>query len=221
MPFSSPQFPSNEVTLLIPEKAITLNATLTCPPKARSLIIFAHGSGSSRHSPRNQYVARRLNQDGFATLLLDLLTKEEERVDESTHKLRFDVELLAERLLGATRWAWLQPEIKTLKVSYFGASTGGAAALIAAANSGTIVSVVSRGGRPDLADIYLPKVKAATLLIVGGNDHTVIELNQTALTKMNCTKKLTLISGATHLFDEPGALEQVSRLASSWFLTHS
>lgn len=220
MPLTASSSSSKEVTILASEKNVVLKATLTLPPKARSMVIFAHGSSSSRLSPRNQYVSRRLNQEGLATLLLDLLTKEEERVDESTHLLRFDVDLLSERLLTATRWAWQQPETKALKVGYFGSSTGAAAALIAAARSDTIAAVVSRGGRPDLAQTYLPILKASTLLIVGGQDHQVIDLNRQALAQLNCHKELAILPGATHLFEEAGALEQISRLASAWFLKY-
>ncbi len=191
---------------------------LTVPDRARGVIIFAHGSGSSRFSSRNRFVAAVLQQSGFATLLLDLLTADEEQVDLRTRHLRFDIELLANRLVQATDWSGRDTGTGGLPVGYFGASTGAAAALIAAAQlSDTTRAVVSRGGRPDLAGAALPKVKAPTLLIVGGNDDVVIGLNERALSELQCDKKLEIIPGATHLFEEAGALERVASLATAWF----
>jgi putative phosphoribosyl transferase len=198
-----------------------LSGSLTVLEDASGLVLFAHGSGSSRHSPRNQFVARSLNYAGLATLLFDLLTQEEEAIDLQTRELRFNIDLLAERLIEATKWAKEQPQTCNLRIGYFGSSTGGAAALVAAAqvlqDAG---AVVSRGGRPDLAGEALPKVLAPTLLIVGGNDDIVIELNEQARDKMQCKVKLEIIPGATHLFEEPGALEKVANLASEWFIAH-
>jgi dienelactone hydrolase len=188
---------------------------------ATALVLFAHGSGSSRHSPRNQFVARILNDAGLATLLFDLLTHEEEAIDMQTRELRFNIHLLAERLVHATKWAKQQPETRDLRIGYFGSSTGGAAALVAAVDIPQDVgAVVSRGGRPDLADEALPKVQAPTLLIVGGDDDIVIELNEQARDRMRCEVKLEIIPGATHLFEEPGTLEKVAQLASDWFVNH-
>ena len=199
----------------------TLGADLRLPANARGIVLFAHGSGSSRHSPRNQYVARALNEAGLATLLLDLLTDEEETVDLQTRELRFDIRLLANRLGGATDWIATQPELRDLHVGYFGASTGAAAALVAAATRPDVVgAVVSRGGRPDLAAESLAQVKAPTLLLVGGNDYLVIEMNEDALAQLHAEKQLVIVPGATHLFEEPGALEQVSELARDWFVHH-
>ena len=209
----------NEVR--IPTGRATLDGNLTIVDEATGLVLFAHGSGSSRHSPRNQFVARVLNNSGLATLLFDLLTPEEEAIDARTAELRFNIKLLAERLVRATNWAKRQPETRNLRIGYFGSSTGGAAALVAAAELAQQVgAVVSRGGRPDLAGAALPKVQAPTLLIVGGEDDIVIELNEQARDHMRCKVKLEIISGASHLFEEPGALEQVARLASNWFVDH-
>jgi putative phosphoribosyl transferase len=184
-------------------------------------VVFAHGSGSSRHSPRNQFVARSLNKAGLATLLFDLLTPEEESVDIYTREHRFDIGLLAERLVQATKWARQQKSTRELRIGYFGSSTGGGAALVAAVQlPDEVGAVVSRGGRPDLAGEALSKVKAPTLLIVGGEDHVVIELNQHARAQMRCECKTDIVPGATHLFEEPGALEQVAQLASDWFVRH-
>ena len=200
---------------------VVLSGKLDVPKGASGVVLFAHGSGSSRHSPRNQFVARTLNDAGLATLLFDLLTQEEEAIDMQTRELRFNIQLLAERLIQATKWAKQQPETCDLRIGYFGSSTGGAAALVTAAHVPQDASaVVSRGGRPDLAGEALPKVQAPTLLIVGGNDDIVIELNEQARDKMHCEVKLEIIPGATHLFEEPGALEKVGRLASDWFLLH-
>jgi putative phosphoribosyl transferase len=202
------------------ERAV-LPGNLDIPENANALVLFAHGSGSSRHSPRNQFVARTLNDVGLATLLFDLLTREEEAIDTQTRELRFNIHLLAERLVHATKWAKQQEETRNLRIGYFGSSTGGAAALVAAVDiPQDIGAVVSRGGRPDLAGEALPKVKAPTLLIVGGNDDIVIELNEQARDRMRCEAKLEIVPGATHLFEEAGALEQVAKLANDWFLLH-
>ena len=200
---------------------IVLHADLTRPDDARGLVLFAHGSGSSRSSPRNRAVAATLSAGGFATLLLDLLTEEEERVDDVTGELRFDIPLLTRRLEGATRWAAEVDELRALPVGYFGASTGAAAALGAAARLGERVgAVVSRGGRPDLAGDVLPAVTAPTLLIVGGNDREVLELNELARDRMRAEVVIEIVPGATHLFEEPGALERVAELALRWFELH-
>jgi dienelactone hydrolase len=183
--------------------------------------MFAHGSGSSRHSSRNRYVAEELQRGNLATLLLDLLTPAEERVDQYTRQLRFDIGLLAERLIGAMQWLDSQDDTRGLPVGLFGASTGGGAALVAAARRPDRVdAVVSRGGRPDLAADELPHVRAPTLLIVGGRDNVVIELNKQAMRQMNTVVSLEIVPGATHLFEEPGALERVSRLAREWFVRY-
>jgi putative phosphoribosyl transferase len=198
-----------------------LSGNLNIPDGATALVLFAHGSGSSRHSPRNQFVARTLNNSGLATLLFDLLTPDEELIDVRTAELRFNIGLLAERLVHATRWARQEQQTCDLRIGYFGSSTGGGAALVAAAKLPQDVgAVVSRGGRPDLAGEALPKVQAPTLLIVGGNDDIVIELNEQARDQMRCEVKLEIVPGATHLFEEPGALEQVAKLASDWFVSH-
>ena len=199
----------------------TLDGNLTIPDRATALVLFAHGSGSSRHSSRNQFVARTLNDAGLATLLFDLLTPEEEAIDLRTREHRFNIGLLAERLVHATKWAKQEEQTRDLRIGYFGSSTGGGAALVAAAEIPQDVgAVVSRGGRPDLAGEALPKVQAPTLLIVGGNDDIVIELNEQARDRMRCEVKLEIVPGATHLFEEPGALEKVAQLASDWFVNH-
>jgi putative phosphoribosyl transferase len=198
-----------------------LPGNLHLPKGVGALVLFAHGSGSSRHSPRNQFVARTLNDAGLATLLFDLLTHEEEAIDTQTRELRFNINLLAERLVHATKWAKQQPQTRNLRIGYFGSSTGGAAALVAAVDVPQDVgAVVSRGGRPDLAGEALPAVQAPTLLIVGGDDDIVIELNEQARDRMRCEVKLEIIPGATHLFEESGALEKVAKLASDWFVNH-
>src|SRR5216117_1469628 len=198
-----------------------LSGNLTIPDNAVGLVLFAHGSGSSRYSPRNQFVARTLNDAGLATLLFDLLTPDEEVTDTYTREHRFNIGLLAERLVHATKWAKRQEQTRDLQLGYFGSSTGAAAALVAVAEIPQDVgAVVSRGGRPDLAGDALPKVKAPTLLIVGGNDDIVIELNEMARDQMRCEVKLEIIPGATHLFEEQGALEHVAKLASDWFVDH-
>ena len=201
---------------------MTLNGSLTVPETATVLVLFVHGSGSSRHSPRNQFVARQLNAAGLATLLFDLLTREEEAVDLRTAQHRFDISLLAERLVHATRWAMEEPAAQQLRIGYFGSSTGGGAALVAAAElAHDTGAVVSRGGRPDLAGEALPRVQAPTLLIIGGEDDVVIGLNQCALTQMHCEAKLEIVPGATHLFEEPGALDRVADLTADWFVHHT
>jgi dienelactone hydrolase len=199
-----------------------LEGTLVLPKKADGLVLFAHGSGSSRHSPRNHYVAQVLHARGIATLLFDLLTRNEEAVDQYTGELRFDIPFLARRLIGATRWIMNSPETGRLALGYFGASTGAAAALVAAAELPREVSaIVSRGGRPDLAHDALRKVCAPTLLVVGGEDEPVIGMNRDALAKLACAdKQLVIVPGATHLFEEPGTLEEVARLAAEWFSQH-
>jgi len=198
-----------------------LSADLTVPLNARGVVVFAHGTGSSRLSPRNRFVAGVLQRSNLATLLLDLLTAAEERIDLQTRRLRFDIGLLADRLVQATRWLGSDSHLGSLPVGYFGASTGAAAALLAASQlQHRTRAVVSRGGRPDLAGPALPLVKAATLLIVGGYDHTVIELNEKAFGALRCQKKIEIVPGATHLFEEPGALERVAELADPWFQRH-
>jgi putative phosphoribosyl transferase len=205
----------------IPARHAVLSGSLTIPDNSMALVLFAHGSGSSRHSPRNRSVAATLNRAGLGTLLFDLLTPEEEAVDIYTREHRFNIDLLAERLVHATNWSRKQVQTRDLRVGYFGSSTGGAAALVAAAEIPQDVgAVVSRGGRPDLAGDALPKVQAPTLLIVGGNDDVVIELNEMARDQMRCEVKLEIIPGATHLFEEPGTLERVAKLASDWFSLH-
>lgn len=191
---------------------------LVLPAGATGIVLFAHGSGSSRHSPRNRAVARVLQEAGLGTLLMDLLTPAEEEVDNVTRHLRFDIPMLADRLTGAIDWLNRQPETRDLLIGLFGASTGAAAALVAAAASPDAVrAVVSRGGRPDLAGSALELVTAPTLLIVGGRDDVVIELNEQALARLRAGKDMVLVPGATHLFEEPGTLEEVSRLAQQWF----
>ncbi len=205
-------------TVKIPAGPVRLNGELVLPADTKSVVLFAHGSGSSRLSPRNVFVAQVLQQQGIGTLLFDLLTTSEER----DYAVRFDIDLLTQRLLAATAWLRENPETKTLRIGYFGASTGAAAALRAAAEIGiTIAAVVSRGGRPDLAgETALVQVASPTLLIVGSEDYTVIELNEQAFAWMKCEKKLVLVPGATHLFEEPGTLEQAAEYAGDWFLKH-
>jgi dienelactone hydrolase len=191
------------------------------PAGLDGVILFAHGSGSSRHSRRNQFVAQALREAGLGTLLMDLLTVEEEQIDLRTRHLRFDIGLLAARLIHATDWLRSNEETRQLRIGCFGASTGAAAALITAAERPEAVgAVVSRGGRPDLAGPYLPKVIAPTRLIVGGADEPVLALNEEALARLQCEKELTIVPGATHLFEEPGTLEEVARLARQWFERH-
>ena len=210
-----------ERLIQVPAGSVTLEGNLTLPEQSRGIVLFAHGSGSSRHSPRNRYVARLLNEAKLATLLIDLLTLHEEVVDARTAQLRFDIDLLAERLVDATDWLTQFPDTKDLRIGYFGASTGAAAALAAAAlRPDPVGAIVSRGGRPDLAGAALIRVRAPTLLIVGEDDVQVIELNRAALAQLRCEKQLVIVPGATHLFEEPGALDVVARLARDWFKRH-
>jgi len=202
----------------IPAAGVTLEGNLARPDDARGVVLFAHGSGSSRLSPRNRHVARVLNAAPLATLLVDLLTPEEEAIDARTAHLRFDISLLAQRLVAATDWLADHPDTRGLRVGYFGASTGAAAALVAAAvRAAAVGAVVSRGGRPDLAGRALALVRAPTLLIVGGRDAQVLELNREAFAQLTCEKRLEIVPGATHLFEEPGALDRVAFLARDWF----
>jgi dienelactone hydrolase len=202
----------------IPAGSIRLDGDLRIPDPCDGLVIFAHGSGSSRFSPRNRQVAGSLESAGFATLLLDLLTRDEEAVDIRTAEFRFDIERLGRRVVAAADWASAQPRLRALNIGYFGASTGAAAALIAAAERPDISgAVVSRGGRPDLAGAALRLVQAPTLLIVGGHDEPVIELNEAARRQMQTVVRIEIVPGATHLFEEPGALNEVQRLAAGWF----
>ncbi len=207
--------------VMIPVEDVRLDGDLAVPPAAKGLVVFAHGSGSSRQSPRNRLVARLLQTRGLGTLLFNLLTREEEREDEAAGRSRFNIDRLAERLVGVTRWVKAQPIVCDLGVGLFGASTGGAAALVAATKLGELVqAVVSRGGRPDLAGAALSRVRAPTLLIVGVRDRRVVELNRAAYEQLACPRHLALVPGATHLFDEPGALEEVAHLAGDWFGRH-
>jgi dienelactone hydrolase len=202
----------------VPAGRVSLEGDLVIPPIARGVVLFAHGSGSSRHSPRNRYVAEQLQRAGLATLLVDLLTLEEEAADLRTAHLRFDIGLLADRLVAASDWLGEQEATRKLRVGLFGASTGGGAALVAAAEQPKRVSaVVSRGGRPDLAGPALERVQAPTLLIVGGRDEQVIELNRAAMAHLRAENRIEVVPGATHLFEEPGALERVAEMAASWF----
>jgi putative phosphoribosyl transferase len=215
-------YKNKEIPVYINSGNVILEGILTIPMNADSIVIFAHGSGSSRHSPRNRYVARFLNENATATLLIDLLTEAEESLDLKTGKLRFDVQMLASRLVDIAAWIRNQPRIKKFGIGYFGSSTGGAAALIAAAKSpDNIIAVVSRGGRPDLAGEYLEQVKAPTLLIVGENDTEVLKLNKNAMLQMKTATELKIIPKATHLFEEDGALEEVAESAAEWFETYS
>lgn len=207
--------------IYIPAGAQTLEGTLEIPPGAQGVVVFAHGSGSSRHSPRNRYVAGVLHEAGLATVLIDLLTAAEEAVDAQTRHLRFDISFLTRRLAAATEWVRQDARTRGLLLGYFGASTGAAAALMAAAEHPDVVNaIVSRGGRPDLAQPALARVRAPTLLIVGGHDTPVIAMNREALAQLRAEKELAIVPGATHLFEEPGALEEVARLASAWFSRH-
>jgi putative phosphoribosyl transferase len=209
-------------TVHIPIGAIQLEASLTIPADARGVVVFAHGSGSSRQSPRNRFVAQSLNGRRMATLLVDLMTEEEESVDAYTGgRIRFDIKRLSTRLAAASDWITREKGLAGLPIGYFGASTGAAAALVAAAERPDgIRAVVSRGGRPDLAGGDLARVRAPTLLIVGGADYTVIRLNRDAMQRLRAENHLAVIPGATHLFEEPGALEEVARLAGEWFESH-
>jgi len=200
------------------DQNVSLEGNLNIPDNPRGVVLFVHGSGSSRFSPRNQYVAQVLYKAGFATLLIDLLTAQEEEVDRHTAHLRFDIGLLSRRVVGATNWLSVNPLTSMLKIGYFGASTGAAAALVAATEHPLLVgAIVSRGGRPDLAGSALTAVQAPTLLLVGAKDTQVIELNRMAFSLLRGEKRLEIIPGASHLFEEPGTLEQVAHLASEWF----
>jgi dienelactone hydrolase len=210
--------PTQERQVLVQAGPVQLAGNLALPVAAQAIVLFAHGSGSSRFSSRNRYVAQVLQQAGLATLLIDLLTLEEEEIDQRTRHLRFDIGLLASRLVGATDWLQQSTDTQNLRIGYFGASTGAAAALVAATERpATVGAIVSRGGRPDLAGSTLSRVKAPTLLIVGGNDFPVIGMNEDALAQLQVEKRLEIVPHATHLFEEPGALEVVARLASQWF----
>lgn len=203
------------VVIELPEAS--LHGDLALSERPRGLVIFAHGSGSSRHSPRNRFVAERIKKEGLGTLLMDLLTEDEERIDDVTRELRFDIGLLARRVSQVVTWAGQQKSLKQLNIGLFGSSTGAAAALVAAADSSEVKAVVSRGGRPDLAGDTLTRVNCPTLLIVGGHDDVVIELNEAAKAQMSCPTELVVVPGATHLFEEPGTLEKVADLAAGWF----
>lgn len=201
--------------------SVTLEGTLAGPREARGIVLFAHGSGSGRMSPRNRFVASVLQDAGFATLLIDLLTPEEDAVDERTHTLRFDVDLLADRLAGVTDWLANNPATHDLAIGYFGASTGAAAALVAASRRPDDVrAIVSRGGRPDLAESWLGRVRAPVLLVVGGEDEDGEEVNRDAFDRLRVDKELVVVAGASHRFEEPGALDEVARLATDWFARH-
>jgi putative phosphoribosyl transferase len=212
---------ATETAVVVEPEGVRLEGTLVLPAAAAGVVLFAHGTGSSRHSPRNRFVARELQDAGLATLLFDLLSQSEEQLDARTRELRFDIGLLATRLAAATRWLAEHDPTRDLPLGYFGASTGAAAALVAAAEAGdTVGAVVSRGGRPDLAGDALGLVRAPTLLIVGGEDTAVLELNRDALERVRSEKSLEVVPGATHLFEEPGALERVAKLAREWFTRH-
>jgi len=209
-----------EQEVRLPVDAVTLVGDLARPAAARGAVLFAHGSGSSRHSPRNRAVARVLRSSGLATLLIDLLTRKEEAEDAATGHLRFDIALLARRLVAVTDWLREEPATGQLPVGYFGASTGGGAALVAAAERPEVFAVVSRGGRPDLAGPALPRVSVPTLLVVGGDDVPVIAMNRAAAARMRAEVRIEIVPGASHLFEEPGALERVAALAARWFEDH-
>jgi putative phosphoribosyl transferase len=210
---------SGEVNIQLP--SVTLYGDLIVPADATGIVLFAHGSGSSRHSPRNKFVAQTIRNAGLGTLLFDLLTQDEEAIDIQTRHLRFDIAMLAERLFETAKWVLSRKETEGLRTGFFGASTGGGAALVAAPKLGIEAgAVVSRGGRPDLAGDALARVTAPTLLIVGEYDDVVIQLNREAFDRLNCEKRMDIVPKATHLFEEPGALEEVARLASDWFVEH-
>ena len=211
--------PGTEIT--IPAKDAGLGGELNLPEKALGLVLFAHGTGSSRYSRRNQFVASVLREAGVGTLLFDLMTTDEEEAEAKTRHLRFDIPFLSRRLIAATKWVFDQRSTRDVRIGYFGSSTGAAAALVAAAEMvENVAVVVSRGGRPDLAGDALERVKARTLLIVGGEDSAVIPLNEEAYGRLQCEKALRIVPGATHLFEEPGTLETVARMASEWFVSH-
>lgn len=217
-----PTTPAGQERLVqVTTDSVILEGNLAIPEGAEGVVLFAHGSGSSRFSPRNRFVAEALREGGLATLLIDLLTSEEEEIDRRTRHLRFDIELLAGRLIGATDWLLRHPDTEDLNVGYFGSSTGAAAALLAAPKRPEAVdAIVSRGGRPDMAAPVLPDVQAPTLLIVGGRDIPVIGMNEQALALLQVEKKLEIVPGASHLFEEPGKLEQVAQLAREWFVRY-
>ncbi len=213
--------PVEHASVLVPAAEVVLQGDLSMPSTPKGVVLFAHGSGSSRHSPRNRYVAEVLNEYSLGTLLVDLLTAAEEREDEIDAHLRFDIELLTERLVAITDWLASQPQTRNHGIGLFGASTGAAAALMTAAERPDVVkAVVSRGGRPDLAGSAASLVHAPTLLIVGGLDTAVIQMNRDAIALMKCKTELKIVPGATHLFEEPGTLAQVASLAADWFTTH-
>jgi len=212
---------TSQKAVQIPSGSVLFHGDLQIPPGSQGVVLFAHGSGSSRLSPRNRFVADVFNRSHLGTLLFDLLTREEEAVDIYTRHLRFDIDMLARRLTDAAKWISDQEETRGMRVGLFGASTGAAAALMAAAELGSRISaVVSRGGRPDLAGDTLPEVTAPTLLIVGGLDDAVIELNEKAFRQLRCEREMKIIPGATHLFEEPGKLEAVADIAAEWFQRH-
>lgn len=217
-----PYFTTNvEHSITIPSAHAELNGILYLPKECKALVLFAHGSGSSRLSSRNQYVAHVLNKANLATLLFDLLTPEEDFIDNFTREFRFNIDFLASRLIDATHWCTKPLSAHHLNLGYFGASTGGGAAIVAAAQEAKLIkAIVSRGGRPDLAAKHLPQLKAPTLLIVGGNDEVVIGMNETAMAQMHAIKKLEIVPGASHLFEEPGALDIVANLAKAWFIKY-
>lgn len=205
----------------IPINEISLEGNLVIPENVKGIVVFVHGSGSSRFSPRNRFVAEKLQANGLATLLMDLLTREEEKIDIRTREFRFDIKLLSERLIEATRWLRKNESTKELNIGYFGSSTGAAASLIAAAkHPENVEAIVSRGGRTDLAEDYLSRVEAPTLLIVGGNDDYVIDINRETMKQLNTEKKLEIVFGASHLFEETGTLEAVAELTAEWFKEH-
>jgi putative phosphoribosyl transferase len=211
----------DEQLVRVSTAGVTLEGDLSVPAGATGIVLFAHGSGSSRFSSRNRYVAQFLRETGLGTLLIDLLTAPEEAIDDRTRHLRFDIEMLGERLVGAAEWLSQNATTRNLRIGMFGASTGAGAALVAAAEKPKLVAaVVSRGGRPDLAGSALPHVQAPTLLIVGSRDTPVIEMNQTAYDLMTCERRFEIVPGATHLFEEPGTLEIAARLARDWFMRY-
>ncbi|KTD69037.1 hypothetical protein Lste_2195 [Legionella steelei] len=207
--------------ITIPSGNAILNGILYIPEETRGLVLFVHGSGSSRFSIRNQYVAKILNNAKLSTLLFDLFTPDEDAIDSRTRQFRFDIEFLASRLIDATQWCLGQEPLSSLPIGYFGASTGGGAALVAAALKPDLVyAIVSRGGRPDLAGDALARVQASTLLIVGGYDDVVIQMNKEAMSQLNCIKEMEIVPGATHLFEEPGTLDMAAELAKNWFVRY-
>ncbi len=210
-----------ELTINLSQQDVALEGTLYIPKNAQGLVLFAHGSGSTRHSPRNRFVAQYLNNGCYATLLFDLLTKSEEEQDLISANLRFHIELLSERLFGVVGWVLLQPHLKSYPIGFFGASTGAAASLVASVGRPEIKAIVSRGGRADMAGSLLRQVTAPTLFIVGGNDHPIIDLNSRAINELGAdAKEMKVVRGATHLFEEQGALDEVAQLAFDWFMRY-